>query len=36
MATKYTKWPENIQDGCEIDQMAIKTSIASPSKIYPN
>jgi hypothetical protein len=39
MATKYTKWPQNIQNGSTIDQISINistASIARPSKIYPN
>jgi hypothetical protein len=35
---KYTEWPQNIPNGPEIDQMAIKnkptSDIAKPSKIY--
>jgi hypothetical protein len=39
MATKYTKWPQNIPNGRKMDQMGIyvpTSSIAKTSKIYPN
>jgi hypothetical protein len=35
---KITKWPQNMPNGCKINQMSIKiptASIARPSKIYP-
>jgi hypothetical protein len=36
---KYSKLPQNVQNGCKIDQMSINiqtSSIAIPSKNYPN